>query len=314
MAKLPNIEGPTLGGLQFWADVALLHQYRIQQNSFTEHFRLLDPDDRRLASGTLEFCQSELERIAEERAIEPMRGEVVLVLHGLFRTRGAMQGLCDYLRENTSYEVIAVGYPSTRGGVGDHAQSLASVMRSLNGVERVHFVAHSLGNLVIRHYLSDIKENPPESSLPPVGRFVMLAPPNYQPVIAMKLGPLDFSGQIGGPALRELSSGWEQLEPHLATPQTEFGVIAGGRDGRLMNNPLVSGDSDLVVSVESTRLVGARDFRLVSAEHTFLMDNADVQRMTAEFLNHGYFESESTRQPIEAETTDDQPASVSSSP
>ncbi len=287
--NLPNIEGPTLGGMQFWADVWLLHQYRIQRNVLTGHFRLLDPDDRRLAAGSLAHCRAELDRVARERGLAPMRGDLVLVLHGLFRTRGSMARLCEYLRQHTSMEVIALGYPSTRETVAQDAEALAQAMESLRGVQRVHFVAHSLGNLVIRHYLGDLAAAPPEVAPPPVGRFVMLAPPNHQPVLATKLAPLDFTRQIGGPALRELSTGWSELEPHLATPPGEFGIIAGGPGGVPLRNPLVPGESDLVITIESTRLVGARDFRVVPTEHTFLMNEAQVQELTAQFLLHVYF-------------------------
>ena len=37
----------------------------------------------------------------------------------------------------------------------DHARSLESVVRSLEGITEINFVAHSLGNLVVRHWLKD---------------------------------------------------------------------------------------------------------------------------------------------------------------
>ena len=35
----------TLGGRQFWGDVHYFRGWRIQQNVFTKHYRLLDPGD-----------------------------------------------------------------------------------------------------------------------------------------------------------------------------------------------------------------------------------------------------------------------------
>jgi pimeloyl-ACP methyl ester carboxylesterase len=242
-----------------------------------------------------------------------MRGEVVLVLHGLFRTRGSMADMCDYLREHTDMEVIDLGYPSTRESVGQHAQTLARAVESLKGVERVHFVAHSLGNLVIRHYLNDRSAVAATEGLPPLGRLVMLAPPNQQPILATRLARLDVTRQVGGPALVELSTGWADLAPRLATPRIEFGVLAGGPGGLPFRNPLVPGESDLVVTVESTRLVGARDFRVVPTEHTFIMDDPTVQRLTAEFLKFGHFENEDARRPIVEEVVET-PAAVGQGP
>src|SRR5258707_607209 len=53
----PNIEMPTLGGRQFWADVECFREWRIQQNVVSKHFRLLDGSDARQAWGTREQCQ-----------------------------------------------------------------------------------------------------------------------------------------------------------------------------------------------------------------------------------------------------------------
>src|SRR6187401_3193442 len=64
----------TLGGRQFWADVECLHQWRIQQNVLTGHFRLLDGDDYRHASGTRESCRRKLDEIRSTRNLPPMSG------------------------------------------------------------------------------------------------------------------------------------------------------------------------------------------------------------------------------------------------
>jgi hypothetical protein len=89
-----------------------------------------------------------------------------------------------------------------------------------------------------------------------------------------------------------MASGWKELEPKLATPQFDFGILAGGRGDGRGYNPLISGDDDAVVTVESTRLAGARDFRV--------LPDAKVQEYTVRFLNEGHFESEGARQPIAA--------------
>jgi hypothetical protein len=82
----------------------------------------------------------------------------------------------------------------------------------------------------------------------------------------------------------------------MATPLCPFGILAGdGGDG---DNPLIEGADDLVIPVETTKLSGARDFRVVPNVHTFLMNDAAVQRMTLNFLKHGLFETEAKRQPI----------------
>ena len=48
---MPNLELPTLGGHVFWNNLAEVKGWRVQQNIFTAHCRVLDPDDVRRAWG-----------------------------------------------------------------------------------------------------------------------------------------------------------------------------------------------------------------------------------------------------------------------
>lgn len=297
-----NLAVPTWGGMQVWLDELVLHDWRIQRNMLTGHYRLLDGDDRRHAWGSFEECRARLTRLAAERHIEPMHGRVVVVLHGLFRTRSSMKKLVRYLRDEGKLQVVEVSCPTMLGSVADHAKSLDRVLRHLDQVERIDFVAHSLGNLIIRRWLAEVREQSPEGESPAearVERIVMLAPPNQGAELAEKIIPVDLGQKKFGAVVNELAFSWDALEAKLATPRCEFGILAGGRGDDKGYNPLIAGDDDMVVAVASTRLAGARDFRLVPVWHTFMMNDERIQRYTLEFLSHGYFESEAERQPIE---------------
>jgi pimeloyl-ACP methyl ester carboxylesterase len=294
-----NVVFPTWGGKQLWADQLVYFDWRIQQNVLTGHHRLLDGEDRRQGWGTFKQCQARLTKIRQERNLPPMQGPAIIVLHGLFRTRGSMAKMAEYLRQAGDYTVLRMGYPTTRGKIADHAQTLASVVKHLEGITEINFVAHSLGNLVIRHYLADSTDA--ERGLSPdarIKRIVMVGAPNRGAQLAERFVPIDFTKQIAGPAAWELAAGWKELAPHLATPACEFGVLAGGNGKENGRNPFLDGDDDLVVSVESTRLPGASDFRLLPVYHTTMMNDPTVQKYTLEFIRHGYFESADTRQPI----------------
>ena len=60
-----------------------------------------------------------------------------------------MDPLVDYLRKDESWSVINMSYASTRRGVPDHSAALDSVIRHLQGVESIHLVGHSMGNIVV---------------------------------------------------------------------------------------------------------------------------------------------------------------------
>lgn len=294
-----NLPSPTLGGKQAWADVWFFHQYRIQRNVLTDHHRLLDPRNSRLAWGSLEACQAKLSDVRQGKSLPPMSGKGVVVLHGLARSRSSMKPLCDHLRRDGGYSVFDVGYPTTRGSVANHAESLDSAMQSLSDLDEISFVAHSLGNIVIRYWLHEMANNPQRPlPLPAFGRMVMLAPPNQQPAMAVALIRGELMESLAGKSAYDLAEGWRDLEPKLAIPPFPFGILAGGRGNDHGYNPLLEGDDDGVVTVENTRLARASDFRRVDALHSFIMSTAAVRRMTLQFLKEGSFEGERKRQPI----------------
>jgi hypothetical protein len=301
VADLMSLMNQTAGGKQFWADIWFFHDWRIQCHALTGHYRLLDGSNRRHASGTYEACRDKMDEIRTRDKLSPMDGKAIVVLHGLFRTRSSMAALSGALSKSGGYKTFCMGYPTTRGSVESHARSLDNVVRSLDGISEINFIAHSLGNLVVRHWLNDFVAA--ERTLPKgqsFGRMVMLAPPNRQPKLATILVRGTVANFVAGPAAEAMATGWEKLEPKLATPHFEFGVLAGGKADGKGFNPLLPGDDDGVVTVESTRLPGARDFRILPVLHSFFMNDKRVHEYAVRFFEHGHFETAESRQPIES--------------
>lgn len=286
----------TLGGKQFWTDLVHLHGYRIQRNVTTNHHRLLSPKDVRLAWGSREGCQAELEKVASEKKLEPVKGRVLIIMHGLTRTRGAMKSIAKHVQENSDIHVINVSYASTRTSIEHHAEALASIIKHLPEATEINFLGHSLGNIVIRYYLGNIQTE----GDPRFRRMVMLAPPNHGSRLARRLQNNFLFKTFWGVSGQELSRGWDEIEASLATPEFEFGIIAGAQpDKATLDNPLISGKNDLVVTVEETRLKGAHDFVQQHLMHSTMMNNKDVHKVALTFLENGFFRSETERSPIE---------------
>ena len=84
--KATRVHLKTLGGRQFWGDLAYFHGWRIQQHVLTKHCRLLDPDDYRSCSGTLAECQVALNKVRLESKKGPMSGHAVILVHGIIRS------------------------------------------------------------------------------------------------------------------------------------------------------------------------------------------------------------------------------------
>ncbi len=290
---------PTWGGTQLWTDHFIYDQWRIQQNVLTGHYRLLDDRDRRRAAGTLDHCRDVFSQLRDELQLPALKPQIVVTIHGLGRTRGSMAGMGQYLANEGEFGWVDMGYASTRDSVAAHAAALDHVVSGLIGVQEVHFVAHSLGNLVVRHYLADLSRRTDlPHGYPRIGRIVMLAPPNQGAALARQLKDNVLFELVMGVGGTQLSDDWAELEPKLAIPNGQFGIIAAtvGRDGE--GNPALPGADDLLVRVVETRLPGAHDFLQVTAPHTFLMDSAEARAATLRFLQHGYFLSAEQRQPI----------------
>lgn len=277
-----NLPLPTLGGAQLWADLHVRRGWRIQQHVYTGHHRLLDAHNRRRAWGTLEACQLELEEQRLRGRIEPASGHLVLLLHGLFRTRHSLSKMRRAVAA-AGFDVETVGYPSTRRTIQEHADQLEAVLESEPEHERVSFVTHSLGGIVVRALLA---RSAPWKRRLQVGRLVMLGPPNRGSVIAEVASDWLLFELAAGDTGRQLAP----LElAALPQPSCECGVIAGGTGRERGKNPLLEGDNDGIVTVESTRLDSPHDFLRIDALHSFLMNDRRAIEATVRFLSTGRF-------------------------
>jgi pimeloyl-ACP methyl ester carboxylesterase len=293
---------PTLGGMQFWADELFFHRWRIQRNVLTGHYRLLDGNLLRHASGTYGECLAKLQEIKRERNLPPMQGRAVVTLHGLAHSRVSMTPLGKYIESRSDYTVFNVGYPSTRCGIEEHAQALAKIVEHLDGIREINFVAHSMGNILVRRFLADQTDE--SAGRRPDGRIkriVMLGPPNHGSILADKLGENGAFKFVLGDSGQQLGREWVWTENSLVTPRCEFGIIAGGLGNRHGINPLLPGDNDGVVTVASARLAGARDMVLVPTLHSAMIIDPRVHEYVLRFLTHGHFVSESMRRPVVGE-------------
>ncbi len=293
----------TLGGRFVWSDEVVFRGWRIQKHAVIGHYRLIDDRDRRHARGTLESCQDKLDEIKRTNNLPPLPPSVVIVLHGLGANRQLMAGLADFLETKGKLTVVNVGYPSTMAAMDEHALSLASVVQHLEGVHKISFVAHSMGNLVIRHYLKDL-DLLTTAARPQIQfkRFVMIAPPNHGATMANNFVDNKLIQAAAGEPLQQLAPNrkWPELEKRLAIPNFEFGIIAGGtgdRDGYLEALP---GDDDSLLTLETTKLAGASDFVQVKGIHQLLPQSKQVRLATLRFLKFGYFISSELRHPLPA--------------
>lgn len=293
--KLPKfqIDIKTMGGRQFWGDVQFFHGYRIQQNVLTKHHRLLDPDDVRRTWGTLKECQSELAKISAKKHLDRMSGKAVILVHGIIRSSKSFAKMKTVL-ENEGYTVVSFDYPSTRMTMADSADYLARTINSLEGIDQIDLVCHSMGGLLVRAYLQRDKANYDKR----IGRLVMVATPNLGAEMANVMQKNLAYQWVFGPAGQELVKDQDGAIAELPTPDFEFGIIAGAKGTNTGWNPLIPGDDDGTVSVASTKLPGAKDFKTIPALHSFMIEDLKTIDASTRFLKTGCFRENGVCVPI----------------
>ena len=217
-------------------------------------------------------------------------GEAVVCVHGLWLSGFAMR----YWRARfarAGYATHAFSYPSVRGPLAHNHAALARYVAGLPE-GRIHFAGHSLGAVTIVCMLDQLGWRMPGKEL---GRIVLVGPP-YQDSRAGRallgsrsarpvLGRL--GGKLAGVALRD----W-LATPRPAVPAgVELGVIAG--DAALGLGRMVAPDlrrpHDGTVSVEETRIAGAREHLVLPVGHTAMLMSPSVTRHMLRFFASGAF-------------------------
>jgi len=205
-----------------------------------------------------------------------------VLLHGLGRSATSMR-LLESRIGRAGFRVHNLNYPSRRFPPRTLVARLAGeVERCCADAPRVHFVAHSLGGILVRAYAA---EHRPQT----LGRLVMLGPPNHGSELADWLGGSRLLRRVLGPVAARLGTGPDSFPNQLPRPHFEVGVIAGTRSLNPLGTLLIRGRSDGTVSLRSARLEGMADFAAVPASHPLMMFSPRVARLVIAFLRDGRF-------------------------
>ena len=208
----------------------------------------------------------------------------VILLHGLARTALSMEKMAAEL-SNEGYRVINVDYESRKHsieGLAKMAVNSALAQCRKKPVERIHFVTHSLGGILVRQYLN-------HHEIPELGRVVMLGPPNQGSEVVDKLRDMPGFEALNGPAGLQLGTSEYDIPKQLGPVGFELGVIAGTRSINLILSTYLPGTDDGKVTVENAKVEGMKDFIALPATHPMMMKNPSVIAETLHFLKQGEF-------------------------
>lgn len=245
---------------------ALLLIWLSVQAVFPIVLHAVGPSDEAIAAG-----------IADER---------VILAHGLGRNERAMW-LLEFRLRRAGFDVCTIDYRTLATPLESALNQAGSDIKScIPEAGKVHFVEHSMGGLVIRHYLnldtslSDYKR---------LGEVVMLGTPNHGSELA-DLAHDYFPEVWQGNVVVSLNTRGTGLAGQLPSPYYPTAVIAGTKPS-VFTGFSFPGSNDGLVSTDSARLPKMKDFLIVDVGHSMLRYDAEVAGQVIHVLRTGTFES-----------------------
>ncbi|WP_405232078.1 esterase/lipase family protein [Lentisalinibacter salinarum] len=212
---------------------------------------------------------------------EDERSALVLV-HGLWLGSWALKRLARRLRKAGRDDVHLYSWRTIRHGIDANAGDLRAYADSLRA-DRIDWVGHSLGGVLILRTLAGWGEAPP-------GRIVCLGSPltgsrSAERLSSFGLGRRLTGRSIAGGVLESSAAEW--CPPYLAACT---GVIAGSRGmgaGRLLGR--LEPPHDGTVRVAETKLPGIADHLVLHVTHTGLLFSRVAAAAAETFLRRGKF-------------------------
>lgn len=195
-----------------------------------------------------------------------------------------MKRLMKYL-EQEGFKVTGLNYPSRTKLLPEIAQMVASeIARIQDPKEKIHFVAHSMGGIVVRQLFHDYPEIQER-----VGRVVMLGTPNQGCEVAEVALKVPFGKKIGGKNLVFFSPK-DSVFTEFPLPK-ETGIIAGTVSSNPFSPLIFDQPNDGMVGVEKTKAAGMKDWKALPVTHQGLLKEEKVFRQVVSFLREGKFQN-----------------------
>ena len=211
-----------------------------------------------------------------------MPREATVFVHGLWLTGVESALMRRRLTAKYGYDCRSFSYRTIGHSVQPVIEQLTRFVSGLDA-DRVHFVGHSLGGIVLHRYFEQARDLPP-------GRVVFLGSPTVKSRTAERVGRL--------PVLRSLIG--RMVTDELVQPtgtrewrcERELGLIAGTRPiglGRFFAR--FDEDCDGTIGVSETKLPGHTAHLTLPVSHMGMLTSSAVAVQVGEFLSSGRFRS-----------------------
>lgn len=207
----------------------------------------------------------------------------VVLLHGINGKAKEMAVIAHHLAPHYD-ALLNYHYPSTTTPIAPlNAKFIAPALQQLAAkVDTVDVVAHSMGCIMIRYFLH---HNPTF----PVGRIVMIGPPNHGSQLTDFFGSWRYYKRRYGPAGDQI--GTESIK-QLNLPErcpAPTGIIAGTKSMFFVYSIILPGPDDGKVTHASMRLTDMQEFITLPYHHDEICQKTDTAAQVLSFLQNGVF-------------------------
>jgi pimeloyl-ACP methyl ester carboxylesterase len=199
----------------------------------------------------------------------------LLLVHGLWRTPASFLLLVRRLR-GWGYSPQQFGYAAVAQRYDAIVARLAQRMDALAALGPYVVIGHSLGGILLRSAL-------PRLLGPPPRHLIMLGTPNRPPRLARALGVYWVYRRLMGECGVNLSS--LAFYATLPVPTIPYTLIAGTAGPRGRWSPFGHEVNDGIVAMTEIPVYDDDPIILVSATHTFMMNNAGTQEVILQVLS-----------------------------
>jgi pimeloyl-ACP methyl ester carboxylesterase len=202
--------------------------------------------------------------------------ETVVLVHGLY-VHGLWMRLLEYWLEQAGYNTVNFSYPSITRSPADNAEDLHATLERLDA-PAVHFLAHSMGGLVVRHLFHHYPRQRR-------GRVVTLGTPHQGSYAARIMHGSGLGVFVG----RGLEDGLLGDAPAWTAPNL-LGSIAGTLNiGVGLLFPGMPAPADGMIAVVETQLPGMADHICLPVSHMQMLVDPTAVTQACAFFATGRF-------------------------
>lgn len=200
--------------------------------------------------------------------------QAVVVLHGIWMTRLEMGWLARQI-ESCGFAAYRFGYASIRKSPAQNARQLQTLLDTIDA-DIVHFVAHSLGGIVLIHLFDQFPQQRP-------GKVVFLGSPLQGSALARRLANSRWLRPLLG---RSIERGVLGDAPAWKFKGESLMIAATRRlgMGTLLMPFALPKPSDGTVTVEETRAPWLSQHVTIHTSHLGLVMSKKVAQMVCRFL------------------------------